>query len=161
MRNGQINARKCNVFALLHNLVENPSWADLERLSTWQRGLWWVQGWLSQFFSGTCRDLTLWLCNQQHLEWISHKSRHQSVGFHTERWSIRRSSSSKVWKKRKLWRFSLGPYIFRKLMTRTIHWRHCDDNDKDTRKDKDKMTKRPNMCHIFSYASSSTLYPCQ
>ena len=36
-------------------------------------------------------------------------------------------------------------------MTRTIHRRPRDDNDKDTHKDKDKdkMTKRPNMCHIF------------
>ena len=36
-------------------------------------------------------------------------------------------------------------------------WTEGDDNDKDTRKDEDKdndkykykMTKRPNMCHIF------------
>jgi hypothetical protein len=40
-------------------------------------------------------------------------------------------------------------------------WTEVDDNDKDTRKDEDedkdkdkdndkyKMTKRPNMCHIF------------
>jgi len=47
------------------------------------------------------------------------------------------------------------PYTFWKLMTCTIHWRNRDDNDKDTRKykdkddDKDEMTKRPNMCHIF------------
>ena len=48
-------------------------------------------------------------------------------------------------------------------MTCTIHWCPRDDNDKDTHKDKDnnkdkdkdndndkdKMTKRPNMYHIF------------
>ena len=28
-------------------------------------------------------------------------------------------------------------------------WTEGDDNDKDTRKDKDAMTKRPHMCHIF------------